>query len=315
MSRWSITARPADLATLMRSADVRGEVEQGGDREPVVDDHVGPGEDLRAAEGEQAGVTGAGAHEVHGHRTRAYDPLPGRSPATGRRSRDLRPVRPRIISAKLPLDSATPLPDHGTPGGAMDTIPIIVERAEWMDRAACKGRTPLFFGIAGERPERRARREAAARRVCAGCEVLLDCREMARANRENGFWGGETEEERAAGRLTPRARSAAGPCRPPAVRGPGLLSTRSVLPLGPLGAGVVVGGQRPHPALGQVDPTLGVGVAQHDPGGQPPPGARAPTARARRRRRGPPAPAPTAAGTRPPGRSASTGSTGLNTRL
>lgn len=89
----------------------------------------------------------------------------------------------------------------------MEPFPIIIERRGWRERAACKGRTTLFFGIAGERPERRVRREAAARKVCAGCEVLGECREAARTNRENGFWGGETEEERAAAGYPPRSIS------------------------------------------------------------------------------------------------------------
>jgi WhiB family redox-sensing transcriptional regulator len=66
-----------------------------------------------------------------------------------------------------------------------------------MADAACRGRTTLFFGLAGERPERRIRREARARKVCAGCPALGECRTMARTNGENGFWGGESEEERA----------------------------------------------------------------------------------------------------------------------
>ncbi len=83
----------------------------------------------------------------------------------------------------------------------------VSDRPSWMEQAACKGRTSLFFGIAGERPERRARREAAARKVCAGCPVLGPCRAIARLNRENGFWGGETEEERAAAGFAPRSIS------------------------------------------------------------------------------------------------------------
>jgi WhiB family redox-sensing transcriptional regulator len=83
----------------------------------------------------------------------------------------------------------------------------VIDRPSWMDEAACKGRTSLFFGIAGERPERRARREASARRVCAGCPVLGACRADARENRENGFWGGESEEERAAAGYPPRSIS------------------------------------------------------------------------------------------------------------
>lgn len=78
---------------------------------------------------------------------------------------------------------------------------------DWMELAACKGKTGLFFGIAGERPERRARREASARRVCAACPVIAECRATARANRENGFWGGESEEERAAAGFPPRSIS------------------------------------------------------------------------------------------------------------
>jgi len=82
-----------------------------------------------------------------------------------------------------------------------------LDRPAWMDDAACKGRTNLFFGVAGERPERRIRREADARRVCAACPALLACRTLAREGRENGFWGGESEEERAAAGYPPRSIS------------------------------------------------------------------------------------------------------------
>lgn len=84
---------------------------------------------------------------------------------------------------------------------------LLPETDDWMARANCKGRTHLFFGIAGERPERRVRREARARKVCANCEVLTECRWTARLNGENGFWGGETEEERAAAGYPPRSIS------------------------------------------------------------------------------------------------------------
>jgi len=81
--------------------------------------------------------------------------------------------------------------------GPLDAVQI-PGREPWMAEALCHGRTQLFFGIAGERPERRVRREARARKLCHGCPVLDQCRVMARVNGENGFWGGETEEERAA---------------------------------------------------------------------------------------------------------------------
>ena len=69
---------------------------------------------------------------------------------------------------------------------------------EWTAEAECSGQTKLFFAPAGERPEARAVREAQARAVCRTCPVMTECRQWARQNREYGFWGGESEEERAA---------------------------------------------------------------------------------------------------------------------
>ena len=68
----------------------------------------------------------------------------------------------------------------------------------WTGTAACRGQNDLFFAPAGERPETRNVREAKARAVCNTCAVLTSCREWAREHREYGFWGGESEEERAA---------------------------------------------------------------------------------------------------------------------
>ena len=68
----------------------------------------------------------------------------------------------------------------------------------WTDRAACRGQNELFFAPAGERPETRTVREAKARAVCKSCAALEPCRQWARENREYGFWGGESEEDRAA---------------------------------------------------------------------------------------------------------------------
>ena len=68
----------------------------------------------------------------------------------------------------------------------------------WTADAACVGQTDLFFAPAGERPETRILREARARAICRSCVVMQCCREWARDNREYGFWGGESEEERAA---------------------------------------------------------------------------------------------------------------------
>lgn len=67
---------------------------------------------------------------------------------------------------------------------------------DWMDDAACKGHTNLFFPPRAERPQARARREARARRLCMACPVLDTCRDHARAHHEYGFWAGESEEDR-----------------------------------------------------------------------------------------------------------------------
>ena len=69
MSACGIVARPGALPTLMRSAAGRGQIEQAGDRQPVVDDDVGPAEHLGPAHGQQPGITGSGTHQVDGHRS------------------------------------------------------------------------------------------------------------------------------------------------------------------------------------------------------------------------------------------------------
>ncbi len=68
----------------------------------------------------------------------------------------------------------------------------------WSRRAACAGKTQLFYPSAGERPEARAAREVQASLVCAVCPVRTPCRQWAREHREYGFWGGESEDDRAA---------------------------------------------------------------------------------------------------------------------
>jgi len=68
----------------------------------------------------------------------------------------------------------------------------------WTEDAECIGQTELFFAPPGERPEARVVREGRARSICQECAVVESCRDWARENREYGFWGGESEEERAA---------------------------------------------------------------------------------------------------------------------
>lgn len=66
----------------------------------------------------------------------------------------------------------------------------------WVSEAPCRGSSHRYSATDRERPGRRARRETAARSLCATCPVLIPCRTWARTNREYGFWGGESEDER-----------------------------------------------------------------------------------------------------------------------
>ena len=82
----------------------------------------------------------------------------------------------------------------------MATVEALFHRHEsddrWMDTAACKGLTHLYFPLPAERPQARERREAMAKMVCTSCSVNGTCREFARNNHEYGLWGGESEDER-----------------------------------------------------------------------------------------------------------------------
>lgn len=88
---------------------------------------------------------------------------------------------------------------------AIDTVSSLIFTGPlpWTADAACSGQTDLFFAPAGERPETRVLREARARAICGNCVALLPCRDWARENREYGFWGGESEEERATAGFRP----------------------------------------------------------------------------------------------------------------
>ncbi len=80
----------------------------------------------------------------------------------------------------------------------------LLEHWEWQQLGACRTDSPeRFFAPAGERPSARARREAAAKQVCAGCPVRQECLDWALRTREPyGVWGGTSPEERA-GMLRP----------------------------------------------------------------------------------------------------------------
>ena len=73
----------------------------------------------------------------------------------------------------------------------------------WMNDGLCRGESDLFFAPFAERPEARVRREAQARDLCSRCPSADPCREYARDNRELGFWGAESEAERATAGFAP----------------------------------------------------------------------------------------------------------------
>lgn len=88
------------------------------------------------------------------------------------------------------------------------------EVRSWSSRAACIGKTSLFFGAAAERPEARVVRELKASLVCATCPVVTPCRSWARDHGEYGYWGGESEDTRvSAGYRTRMPRAARRPRR------------------------------------------------------------------------------------------------------
>ena len=85
----------------------------------------------------------------------------------------------------------------------IDSLAVSAETTSWMERGACAGDSDLFFAPFAERPEARVRREAKARVICEECAVVTACRTYARSNLELGFWGGESESERAAAGFAP----------------------------------------------------------------------------------------------------------------
>ena len=73
----------------------------------------------------------------------------------------------------------------------------------WRRDGLCRGESDLFFAPFAERPEARVRREAQARGLCSRCPSTDPCRQYARDNRELGFWGAESEADRATAGFAP----------------------------------------------------------------------------------------------------------------
>lgn len=68
----------------------------------------------------------------------------------------------------------------------------------WQDHGACRSADPLlFFHPQNERGSARLRRDRAAKLICAGCPVRMECADYAvRAREPYGVWGGLSEEDR-----------------------------------------------------------------------------------------------------------------------
>jgi WhiB family redox-sensing transcriptional regulator len=89
------------------------------------------------------------------------------------------------------VEPVAPAPTEAVP------TPLADPRS-WTDLAVCAGKTDLFYAPPAERPEARAVRELKASLLCRACPVIAPCRAWARERREYGYWGGESEEARAA---------------------------------------------------------------------------------------------------------------------
>ncbi|MFE9425348.1 WhiB family transcriptional regulator [Kitasatospora sp. NPDC006697] len=87
-----------------------------------------------------------------------------------------------------------PAPTDGSAALRLDPL----EENPWHTAAACRrDEAGLFFAPSKEPTAARLAREEHAKQVCAGCPVLLSCREHALAQPEPyGVWGGLTAAER-----------------------------------------------------------------------------------------------------------------------
>ncbi len=72
------------------------------------------------------------------------------------------------------------------------------KRPFWQQHAVCREMTDLFFPALYEQPAATEMREWQAKGVCARCPVKIQCRDFGRANAEQGIWGGENDQDRAA---------------------------------------------------------------------------------------------------------------------
>ena len=77
----------------------------------------------------------------------------------------------------------------------------------------CKTKSHLFHAPHGERTDNpeRDQRIAEAVDLCLDCPLMIACRDLGRALRERGVWGGETDDERAAAGYPPKGDRTSSP--------------------------------------------------------------------------------------------------------
>jgi len=78
-------------------------------------------------------------------------------------------------------------------------VPSMAGEPTWRADAGCRKDSAVHFFAPGhfERRDEKQRREGAARALCAGCRVRVECLEYALVVQEpHGIWGGMNELER-----------------------------------------------------------------------------------------------------------------------
>ena len=80
------------------------------------------------------------------------------------------------------------------PGDVLDAVERLVERPGWHRDAACRGMGPALFFPVGKGPHVLPA-VAAAQAICAGCQVVAECRASG-ATEAHGVWAGESGNAR-----------------------------------------------------------------------------------------------------------------------
>ena len=109
----------------------------------------------------------------------------------------LQPSHQSSQVAAVPADGASPARANASAWGR-GPVRDRTDDAPWHTEAVCRrDEAGLFFAPSKEPTAARLSREEAAKRVCARCPVMVECREHALLQPEPyGVWGGLTAAER-----------------------------------------------------------------------------------------------------------------------